>query len=223
MTVQAAIRNDETEHDGRERRCIVTGRVLPEAALIRFVAGPDGEVVPDLAAKLPGRGFWVAANAACLEKAAAKGHFTRAAKRSLRVPADLVANVGRLLVRRMSDDLGLARRANALVLGFDQISRAFQGKSPPVLLIEASDGAADGRRKLLGAASAAGLTPKVLDCLDSRELSLALGRENVVHAALKSGPLAERLSLNAARLSGFRPPGTHRDEAGSNPAAERTV
>ena len=204
MTAAATVPSDDEDHDGRERRCIVTGEVLPEAALIRFVEGPDAVVVPDIAAKLPGRGMWVTARAEILEKAVAKNHFSRAAKKPLKAPADLVSRVEALLVRRMADDLGLTRRSGALILGFDQISKAFSGRSPPRMLIEAADGAWDGQRKLLGVAFAHGFTPKVLDCLNSEELSLALGRENVVHAALKSGQLAERLEMNAQRLAGFR-------------------
>jgi predicted RNA-binding protein YlxR (DUF448 family) len=220
--VTAAAIERETDHDGaRERRCIVTGEVLPEAALIRFVEGPEGTVVPDIAAKLPGRGMWIRADRQILEKAAAKNHFSRAARKPLSAPADLAARVEALIVQRMASDLGLARRAGALVLGFERISEALAGKSPPSVLVEASDGAKDGRRKLLGVASAHGHSPKVLDCLNSQELSLALGRENVVHAALKSGQLAERLDRNARRLAAIRAPETNKTKAGPTPAARR--
>lgn len=222
MTAAAAIRARADEHDGRNRRCIVSGTVLPEARLIRFVVGPEGEIVPDIAAKLPGRGIWLAADRQALEKAAAKNHFARAAGRPVRVAPDLAARVEALLIRRIGDDLGLARRSGAVILGFDKISRALAGRSPPAVLVEAADGAADGRRKLLGVASAHGLSPKVLDCLNSQELSLALGRENVVHAALKSGHLAERLDMNAGRLAGLRAPATNNGRAGPTPAGERT-
>lgn len=203
MTASTAILN-ETREDGRARRCIVTAAVLPEAELIRFVEGPEGIVVPDIAAKLPGRGLWVRAARAVLELAVRKNHFARAARKPLKAPADLVARLELLLVRHMAADLGLARRSGALILGFDQIARAFAAKSPPALLVEAADGAADGRRKLLAVALAHGQSPKLLDCLNSEELGLALGRENVVHAALKSGQLAERLQVNAGRLAGLR-------------------
>ena len=221
MTAAVAIR-DEVEHEGRERRCIVSGEVLPEADLIRFVEDPEGGVVPDIAAKLPGRGLWLRADRQLLEKAVAKNHFSRAARKPLKVPADLASRVERLLVRQMAADLGLARRSGVLILGFDQISRALESKSPPSLLIEARDGAKDGRRKLLGVAFAHGSTPKVLDCLNSEELGLALGRGNVVHAALKSGQLAERLAMNAGRLAGFRAPEAKMNKAGPSPAPKGT-
>ena len=222
MTAVAAIRVDGERDDGRERRCIATGEVLPEGRLIRFVEGPTGEVVPDIAAKLPGRGMWVAAGRAALELAVRKNQFSRAAHKPLKVPGDLVSRVEALLVQRMASDLGLARRAGALILGFDQVTRAFDTKEPPAFLIEAADGAPDGRRKLLGVAFAHGRSPKVLDCLNSAELSLALGRENVVHAALKSGQLAERLQMNAGRLAGFRAPERIIGKAGPIPALKGT-
>ncbi|MGH6869886.1 MAG: RNA-binding protein [Rhizomicrobium sp.] len=184
----------------RERRCIVTGETREEARLIRFVVGPDGAIVPDLAAKLPGRGIWVTADPAFL----AKAPFAKAAKQKVTVPPGLAAHVEALIVRRMQDDLGLAKRSGILVSGFDSVAAAIAGAK---VLVEASDGAADGRRKLLGLARAAGAAPVVIDCLSNAELSVALGRENVIHAALKSGQLAERLIFEAGRLSGFRTEG----------------
>jgi len=188
----------------RERRCIVTGEILPDAELVRFVAGPDGAIVPDVEAVLPGRGLWVKAERGALERAIAKNHFARAAKASVVAGSDLAERTERQLVKRMTSDLGLARRAAQLVLGFDNVVRAMEAKSQPAVLVEASDGSADGRRKLGVAAHAKGAAPFVLDCLTSQELSLALGRENVVHAAVKSGRLAERLIVDAGRLKGLR-------------------
>jgi hypothetical protein len=193
----------ESPESARERRCIVTGQVLPDAQLIRYVAGPDGLVVPDIAARLPGRGLWVTARRDVLERATAKGHFSRAAKAALRTPENLPDRVEMLLVARMSGDLGLARRSGQLLLGFDNVSRALAGPGVEAL-VEAEDGAADGRRKLLAQAKSA---VAVIDCLTCAELSLALGRENVVHAALKSGRLLQRLLADAGRLRGFRPAG----------------
>jgi uncharacterized protein len=189
----------------RERRCIVTGQVLPESKLVRFVADPDGRIVPDLAAKLPGRGMWVSAQRGILDVAIAKSQFSRAAKSNLTAPADLSERVESQLLGRMLDFLGLARRCGALVLGFDAVLASFRTKTPPDLLVEAADGARDGRKKLFAAAQAQGLHPAVIDCLYCRELSLALGRENVVHAAVGRGRFSERLKLEAGRLEGFRP------------------
>jgi len=188
--------------DVRERRCIVTHAVLSEEKLLRFVLDSQGHVVPDVAAKLPGRGMWVSADRDTLERAIAKGHFSRAAKAPVIVTFDIIDRVEKLLVARMCGDLGLARRSGQLLLGFDNVARALAGARPPAVLVEASDAANDGRRKLL--AIPKGAPPVVIDRLTRAELSLALGRENVVHAALKSGRLSQRLAADAGRLSGFR-------------------
>jgi predicted RNA-binding protein YlxR (DUF448 family) len=201
----------------RERRCIVTGEVLPEEKLVRFVADPEGHVVPDVAADLPGRGMWVSATRDAVTTAVAKNLFARSAKAALKVPADLPDRVEHLLAARMRGDLGLARRAGQAVLGFDNVMRELDAPRPPAALIEASDGAADGRRKLAGAVRARGLKTQLIETLDSTELSLALGRENVIHAALKPGRLAERLTFDAGRLGGFRQASAS-GPAGSTPA-----
>jgi len=194
--------DEETMSDVRERSCIVTRAVLPEGKLVRFVVDPHGQVVPDVAAKLPGRGMWVFADRATLEQAVSKGHFSRAARAPVAATYDIINRVEKLLVERMCGDLGLARRAGQLILGFDNVARALGGTNPPEVLVEAGAGADDGRRKLLGMAKTATVT--VIDCLTRAEMSLALGRENVVHAALKSGRLSARLAVDAGRLGGFR-------------------
>ena len=188
----------------RARRCIVTGEILPDEARIRFVADPDGRIVPDIEGKLPGRGMWVKAERTVLARAVAKSVFARAAKAAVTVPADLAARVEDRLVARMIGDLGLARKSGALVFGFDNVARALGERQPPALLIEASDGAADGRRKLANSALSQGVRAAVIDCLTRAEMHLALGRENVIHAAVKPGRLAERLIVEARRLQGFR-------------------
>ena len=108
----------------RQRRDIVSGEVMEEARLIRFVAGPDGGVVPDLARKLPGRGMWVAADRDAVMQAAKKGLFARSAKAPIRAPADLADEVARLLRARLLAALGLARRAGDLTSGFEKVSSA---------------------------------------------------------------------------------------------------
>ncbi len=197
-------RNSSCGSRSRERRCIVSGEVLPEAKLIRFVVSPAGEITPDIAAKLPGRGIWVGANAATLAAAMARNLFAKAAKQAVKISPALAERVTLLIVQRMQSDLGMALRAGQLLLGFDQVQRALAGTEPPALLVEASDGAADGKRKLFAACHARGLKVPTIECLTSAELSVAVGRENVIHAALKSGRLQERLSMDAERLSGFR-------------------
>ena len=218
----AAAMVDEEASDMRERRCIVTGAVMPEDKLVRFAVGPDARVVPDIAARLPGRGIWVSASRAAIDRAVAKNLFAKAAKANVKADTGLADVTEAQLVRRIGELLGLARRAGALVLGFDNVARALAAKVPPALLIEASDGALDGRRKLVQTAAARSREPAVFSALSVAELGLALGRENVVHAALLPGGFAERLSFEASRLEGFRPRGSSAGEAGPNPAHERS-
>jgi predicted RNA-binding protein YlxR (DUF448 family) len=192
----------------RERRDLVSGEVMPEERLVRFVAGPGGVVVPDVARKLPGRGLWVASTREAVDQAAAKGGFSRAAKAKLSAPADLADQVENLLKIRLLSGLGLARRAGDLILGFEKTAQAIeQGKT--AWLVEASDGAHDGRRKLLQSvrrAADAGLpSPRLLGVFSSEELGLALGLGNVIHVALLAGRGADRWTMDVERLSGFRP------------------
>jgi len=203
MTV-AVRKMDREDAMDRERRDIVSGEVMPENRLIRFAAAPDGTVVPDVAAKLPGRGLWVEASKVAIGKAVEKKLFSKAAKTNLTATPDLAERVEKALVTRMLGDLGIARRSGALVLGFDNVLRALEGPKPPKLLIEAFDGAADGKRKLYAAAHRLELACVVVESLTSAELGLALGRENVIHAAVQPGGFADRLILDADRLSGFR-------------------
>ena len=210
MTVAARKRMDD-DHDGRERRDIVSGEVMPDARLIRFAVSPDGVVVPDVAARLPGRGLWVAASKAAVTMAVEKKLFAKAAKANVAAAPDLAARTEAALVARMIGDLGLARRSGALVLGFDNVLRALESPKPPKVLIEAFDGSADGKRKLYAASHRLELDCVVIETLTSAELGLALGRENVIHAAVQPGGLAERLILDAQRLVGFRARKNERD------------
>ena len=201
----AAHKMEDEEHEDRQRRDIVSGEIMPEHRLIRFVAAPDGTIVPDAAAKLPGRGLWVEATRKAIAKAVEKKLFARAAKAQVTATADLADRAEKALLARIVGDLGIARRSGTLVLGFDNVLRAMDGpKAPPALLIEASDGSKDGKRKLYNAAHARDLKPVVVECLSSTELGLALGRENVIHAAVHPGGLAERLTLDAERLQALR-------------------
>ena len=184
---------------GPLRRCIVTREVLPKEALVRFVIGPDDEVVPDITGKLPGRGLWVKAERAALASAVAKNLFAKAARRSVNVPADLVDRTVVLLSHRCLDLIGLARRAGQAVCGFEKARDALRNGRVGTVLA-AADGAADGRGKL---EALAGELP-ILALFAVAQLSAALGRENVVHAALAPGRLAERLIAESARLAGLR-------------------
>lgn len=188
----------------RERRDIVSGSVMDEDQLIRFVAGPDGVVTPDLARKLPGRGIWVAADRVSVETAAKKGLFSRAAKTKLIAPATLADTVETLMLRRLLDGLGLARRGGHLISGFEKVMSSIRG-GKAAWLVEASDGAADGRRKLLSACRTSPSPPRLIGVFSSEELGLALGGENVIHTAFLAGRGSSHWTLDAQKLSSFRP------------------
>ena len=200
MTASAAT-HAEASAD-RERRDIVSGEVMAEEKLIRFVAGPDGVVTPDLARKLPGRGLWVAADRTSVEAAAKKNLFARAAKAKVSAPAELANLVENLLKRRLLAGLGLARKAGELTSGFEKVAAALPRTA---WLIEASDGAADGRRKLLGKTRKHAPPTPVFGVFSAEELGLALGAENVIHTAFLAGRAADRWAQDVQRLAGFSP------------------
>jgi len=177
---------------------------MDEARLVRFVAGPAGAVVPDLARKLPGRGVWVAATRTAVETAARKGLFARAAKAPLKAAPDLADQVERLLRARLLAALGLARKAGELTLGYEKVLSALLA-GRVAWLVEAADGSDEGRRKLLSAARRAASQPRLLAEFSSSELSLALGAPNVIHTAFLAGRGAERWTADVERLAGFRP------------------
>jgi predicted RNA-binding protein YlxR (DUF448 family) len=190
----------------------------PQTEMIRFVLSPAGDVTPDLAARLPGRGAWVTSSREAIELAVKKGAFARAFKAQAKAAPDLAAQVESLLARRALDGLGLAKRAGDLILGFEAVREAIRDQAP-ACLIEASDGAEDGRAKVLGLARAAHgpgpapgqdeqaenhRLPPVAGCFSAGELGMALGRGRVIHACLKQGRFAQGWMGELARLSGFR-------------------
>ncbi len=187
------------------RRCLVSGERRPREELIRFVLGPGDQVTPDLAAKLPGRGLWLSADARSIKTALDRKLFARAARRAVQVSPDLPEQVSMLLVRRCIELLSLARRAGEAVCGFEKTRAALTGGSCAVLL-QARDGAADGRAKLAGLARALDnrAAVPVLAVLDAAEMGEAFGRDAAVHAALSQGGLSRRFLWEARRLTGFR-------------------
>lgn len=191
-----------------ERRCIATAETRPQAELLRFVVGPEGQIVPDVAGKLPGRGLWLTPTREALALAIKKNAFARAAKAPVTVPDGLAELIERLLVARAIEGLALARRSGAVVCGFQKVENALR-QAPPAALFEASDGAADGRSKLLGQAKRWQKEQKqpipVIGSLNSVELGLAFGRGSVIHAALEKSGIAPRILSDFTRLNGFRP------------------
>lgn len=182
-----------------ERRCIVTRETGPKAGLVRFVAGPGDEVVPDLAERLPGRGMWVAADAAALRQAAGKGLFSRAAKRQLRAPADLAEQVEALLAERLVGFVAMARKAGQAVAGLEKTKAALVSGGA-ALLLQAADGSLRERSQLRPPEG----QNTLVSCLFGRELGLAFGRDRVIHAAVLAGGLSDRIRDEALRLSGVR-------------------
>ena len=189
---------DKTRGDP-ERRCLVTGEVQPKRGLIRFVASPEGVVAPDILGRLPGRGFYVAAEREALETAVAKGAFARGAKRPVTVPDGLVDLVETLLARRVIESISLARKAGLAVAGYEKV-KDWLGKDAVRILFQASDGSERGKSKL----HPPGGRGSFFEVLTASELGLSFGRERVIHAALGKGGLTERIREDAIRLSGVR-------------------
>jgi uncharacterized protein len=189
----------QDQRDDPERRCIVTGERQPQAGLVRFVIGPEGQVVPDVLNRLPGRGMYVTADHAAITKAAAKGLFARAAKGPVAVPEGLADLVAAQVTRRVVDLLSMARKAGDAVTGYEKVKDWLE-KDKGVVLIQASDGSERGKTKLRPPGDEASF----IGCLTAGELGLAFGRERAIHAALAAGGLTSRVVEEAARLAGLR-------------------
>jgi uncharacterized protein len=191
---------------GSERFCAATGQVKPVAEMIRFVLDPSGAVVPDLKRRLPGRGAWITATREALGTAISRKAFARAFRRDVRVPMELVAITERLIEQAALDALAMSRKAGKLTVGFAKTESALACGRPVVALLHAADAAPAGRRKLAAALNrrvdAAAIA--VIGSFASAQLDLALGRANVVHAALLAGPESELFLARAARLDCFR-------------------
>jgi predicted RNA-binding protein YlxR (DUF448 family) len=173
-----------------ERTCIVSRAVRPPAELIRFVLGPDNQVVADLRHKLPGRGVWVAARADLVEEAVRRRLFSRAFKAEAKAPATLARDIEHALRADLRQSLSLANKAGTVIAGFSKVEAAIAEK-PIVALIHAAEAAEDGQRKLAGPlrkrlGDAISTFPVIRD-LSIDELDLALGRSHVIHAALVAG------------------------------------
>lgn len=192
---------------GSERLCIVTRQSAPPEALMRFVVGPEGAVLPDLKARLPGRGAWVTPTRAALAEAMRRKLFARAFKQAVTVPADLPDLAERLLEAQMTASLSLANKAGAVIAGFAKVEAAIAGEAIAGL-IHASDGGDDGVRKLGQALSRrhgeeAVKVPRVR-LFTSLQLDLALGRMNVIHAALLAGGPGSHFIARCTALEVFR-------------------
>ena len=186
---------------GPQRTCIATGETAAPDRMIRFVVGPEGDVVPDLARRLPGRGLWVKAERAAVERAVAKNLFARAARASVKPAADLVERVERLLLERALADLSRARRAGRAIAGFVRVEQMV-GQRRAGLLVVADEADGDG----LGKLEATGLPIARLG--DAAALGGIFGREQAVYVAIArddaGGAFIERIRTGAARWRGYR-------------------
>ncbi len=195
--------------NGPLRRCVVSRERQPKETMIRFVIGPSREVVPDLAARLPGRGIWLSARRDVLETARTRGAFAKAARGPVTVPPDLTSVLQAALARRIGEHLGLARRAGQVVCGF-QKAREWLQAGRAGLVIEASDGSVDERARFLGRYAE---TMRVVQPLDGATLGAIFGRDHVVHVVVAKGRLAETLAVETARYAGVSSPAHAPDSA----------
>ncbi len=188
----------------RERRCVATGETAGPDRLLRVALSPDGVVTPDLTARLPGRGAWISADRALINKAVEKRLFNRAFEKPVEAPDDLADRFEGLLEARALSLLGLARRAGRLAMGYDAVKLALSKGDRPAWRIEANDGAADGRGKLDRLSAAAWPQLATAGCFSAEAIGQALGRTGVVHALLSVGPEADGFSAVISKLAGFR-------------------
>jgi len=197
----------------RERLCAVTRTVRPISDLLRFVVGPDGSVVPDIKAKLPGRGIWVTGTRRAVEEAVKRKVFGRGFKREVRPSPDLADRTQQLLERAVLDALAIAGKAGSVAAGFTKAEAAIEHEDV-VGLIHAAEAAPDGSRKLAAAwRRRSDAPPVVIGFLGSAQLDLALNRPNVIHAALLAGPVSETFLARCRRLDRFRA-GDQHNQAG---------
>lgn len=186
-----------------ERTCIVTRQRGAPEAMVRFVCGPDGALAPDIKARLPGRGVWVTARADIVAQAARKSLFARSLKTRVDAAPQLADDVDRLLEADCLRMLSLANKAGAVIAGFGKVAEALAQGSLGAL-VEASDGRDDGKRKLAQAARRAESTAPVVGLFSSLQLDLALGRTNVIHAALAAGGPSAAFVARCRRLAAYR-------------------
>jgi uncharacterized protein len=197
-------RGREEDQSAPERTCIVTRAKGSPDDMLRFVVAPDASIVPDVRHKLPGRGLWVTARADLVAEAVRKQLFARGFKANVSVSEALPEEIYELLVKDCLQSLAMANKAGQVVTGFGKVEAAIEEGTVGVL-IHASDGAADGIRKLSQALHrcAADRVPQ-FKLFTSAQLDLALGRTNVIHAALTDGAAGRNFAAKCARLEFYR-------------------
>ncbi|WP_092868910.1 RNA-binding protein [Hyphomicrobium facile] len=200
-------RTEQGSVPGSERLCAVTRRALDPENLIRFALSPDGIIVPDLDRRLPGRGVWVGCERGLIEKAVSTHAFSKSLKMKAEAPVDLAERVDDLIVKRVAGMLSLANKAGSVIAGFEKIYAALE-KKPVRAILHGSDAALDGRskidRKYKAIQASRGAPAAIVDVLTIAQMSLAIGRGSVVHAALTPGGLSDRFLEEAERLLRYR-------------------
>jgi len=218
-----------TNRSATVRMCAVTRQVRPIDELIRFVVSPSGQVIPDLKRKLPGRGLWVSASHRAVAEAVRRHQFGKGFKRDVQVAQTLPADTEALLVRGAVEALAMAAKAGQVISGFSKVEGVLaqrQAKASIEALIHASDGAADGIRKLDAIVRQnAGINDEsreipVVTALTSEQLDLALGRSNVIHAALLAGPASKTFLSRSQILVRYR---MADDDKTGNPAKNSPI
>ncbi|HEX4299133.1 MAG TPA: RNA-binding protein [Devosia sp.] len=198
--------------DEIERRCALTHEVKPAADLIRFVVGPDDVLVPDTDARAEGRGVWISVGETFVAEAVRKKAFAKSLKTAVTVPDDLPALTRLRLEQRFVSSLQMAKKAGQLLTGMTRVKAALESGTA-LALLTATDAAGDGRKKLLATLTAAtrsaeeqglgGPEVRHFELLDSAQLGLALGIENVIHAAPTQGPAGEAAVKRAEKLARY--------------------
>jgi predicted RNA-binding protein YlxR (DUF448 family) len=216
-----------TDKSATMRMCAVSREVRPIGELIRFVVSPQGEVMADLKRKLPGRGLWISASRRAVAEAVRRNQFSKGFKREIRAAATLPADTEVLLVRSCTEALAMVAKAGQVVSGFSKVEGVLR-EGRAVALLHASDGAADGIRKLDGIVRQKHGNPAdsqeipqensiefpIVNVLTSAELDLALGRSNVIHAALLAGPASKTFLSRCQILVRYRMADDDKTEGG---------
>lgn len=182
---------------GPLRTCLASGETRAPHDMIRFVVGPDGSIVPDLARKLPGRGLWVTATRAAVARAIARKAFARAARRAVVVDADLPERLERLLRERALESLALARRAGVAVNGFAKVEERLRSGRLGLAVCAKEAHASDGRAKLIGRGAA------VIDFIDAASIGRVFGREDATYIGIAAGPVTRRVAADIGRWAAY--------------------
>ena len=206
-------RDSESKQSGRRqsvRHCLASGERYEKAAMIRFVVDPSGELTPDPAERLPGRGLWLCADRGIVETAMTKRLFAKASRAQVTVPADLVVRLEALLLRRCQERIGMARRAGQAVMGHEKTAAWFK-KGKATLIVMASDAG--------GSAPEIGFEKVIRSVLTGEELGQIFDRDRTVYVAVSDGTISEKLRVDLERLAGLRAT----PEKSNNPASHKLV